>query len=41
LAGRLGFADAVIGHVNRVRGCEATATFDLKAAKLKGFIRVS
>jgi predicted nucleic-acid-binding protein len=35
------FADALIGEVNRVRGCEATATFDRKAAKLEGFVRVS
>jgi predicted nucleic-acid-binding protein len=31
---RAGLADAVIGHFNRARGCEATATFDRKAAKL-------
>lgn len=35
------FADALIGEVNRARGCEATATFDRKAAKLDGFVRVS
>jgi len=35
------FADALIGEVNRARGCEATATFDRKAAKLAGFIRVT
>jgi len=35
------FADILIGHVNLARGCEATATFDRKAVKLKGFIRVS
>jgi predicted nucleic-acid-binding protein len=35
------FADALIGQVNRARGCEATATFDRKAARLDGFIRVS
>ncbi|MEJ2435481.1 MAG: type II toxin-antitoxin system VapC family toxin [Pseudolabrys sp.] len=34
------FADALIGEVNRVRGCEATATFDRKAARLDGFVRV-
>lgn len=34
------FADALIGEVNRARGCEVTATFDRKAAKLEGFIRV-
>jgi predicted nucleic-acid-binding protein len=35
------FADALIGQINRARGCEVTATFDRKAAKLDGFIRVS
>lgn len=35
------FADILIGEINRSRGCEATATFDRKAAKLTGFIRVS
>ncbi|MGA3311056.1 MAG: type II toxin-antitoxin system VapC family toxin [Xanthobacteraceae bacterium] len=34
------FADALIGEVNRARGCEATATFDRKAAKLDGFVSV-
>lgn len=36
----VGFADALIGEVNRARGCEATATFDRKAARLKEFVRV-
>jgi predicted nucleic-acid-binding protein len=35
------FADALIGAVNLARGCKATATFDRKAAKLDGFIRVA
>ncbi len=35
------FADALIGEVNRARGCEATATFDRKAAKLPGFVSVA
>ena len=35
------FADALIGEVNRARGCEATATFDRKAAKLQDFVRVT
>jgi predicted nucleic-acid-binding protein len=35
------FADVLIGHVNLAHGCEATATFDRKAAKLKGFMRLS
>jgi predicted nucleic-acid-binding protein len=33
--------DALIGYVNLARGCEATATFDRRAARLKGFVRVS
>lgn len=37
----VGFADALIGEVNRARGCEATATFDRKAARLGGFVRVA
>ena len=40
-AGNVDFADVLIGHVNRARGCEGTATFDRKAARLKGFIRIS
>jgi predicted nucleic-acid-binding protein len=40
-AGRLGFTAALIAYVNEIRGCEATATFDRKAAKLDGFVRVS
>lgn len=39
-ARNIDFADALIGEVNRVRGCEATATFDRKAAKLDGFVSV-
>jgi predicted nucleic-acid-binding protein len=35
------FADALICEVNRARGCEAIATFDRRAAKLDGFVRVS
>jgi predicted nucleic-acid-binding protein len=35
------FADALIATVNLARGCEATATFDRKAAKLDGFVRVA
>ncbi len=34
------FADSLLGEVNRARGCEATATFDRKAAKLEGFVCV-
>ena len=34
------FADALIGEVNRARGCEATATFDRRAGKLGGFVRL-
>ncbi|MHB9101318.1 MAG: PIN domain-containing protein [Sulfuricella sp.] len=32
------FADCLIGAKNRRLGCRATATFDLKAAKLPGFM---
>lgn len=32
------FADCLIGARNRRLGCRATATFDLKAARLPGFI---
>ena len=33
-----GFADCLIGARNRRLGCRATATFDLKASRLPGFI---
>ena len=36
-AGDADFADALIGRSNRVAGCEATATFDRKAARLDDF----
>jgi predicted nucleic-acid-binding protein len=32
------FADCLIGVQNRRQGCRATATFDVKASKLPGFI---
>jgi predicted nucleic-acid-binding protein len=32
------FADCLIGARNRRLGCRATATFDLKASKLPGFV---
>ncbi len=32
------FADCLIGAKNRRLGCRATATFDMKASKLPGFI---
>jgi predicted nucleic-acid-binding protein len=38
---KIDFADALIGEVNRLRGCEATATFDRKAAKIDGFVHVA
>jgi predicted nucleic-acid-binding protein len=38
--GRIEFADALIAQVNLARGCEATATFDRRAAKSAGFILV-
>lgn len=34
------FADCLIGAKNRRLGCRATATFDVKASKLPGFIAV-
>ena len=34
----VGFADCLIGAQNRRLGCSATATFDVKASKLPGFI---
>jgi predicted nucleic-acid-binding protein len=34
------FADALIGEINRAAGCSATATFDKRARKLAGFVRI-
>lgn len=34
------FADCLIGAKNRRMGCRATATFDVKASKLSGFLAV-
>ena len=34
------FADCLIGAHNRRLGCRATTTFDIKAAKLPGFVAV-
>ena len=34
------FPDALMGKVDLAHGCEATATFDRKAAKLEGFVSV-
>jgi predicted nucleic-acid-binding protein len=34
------FADCLIGAQNRRLGCRATATFDVKAARLPGFVAV-
>jgi predicted nucleic-acid-binding protein len=39
--GRMNFAEALIGSINREQGCETTATFDRKAAKLDGFTLVA
>jgi predicted nucleic-acid-binding protein len=36
-SGRADFTDALIGLINRRAGCEATATFDRKAAQLDSF----
>ena len=38
---RIDFADALIGAINGARGCEATATFDRRAARIDGFILAS
>lgn len=35
-----GFADCLIGAQNRRLGCRVTASFDVKASKLPGFIAV-
>ena len=40
-AGGTDFVDALIGHINRARGCDATATFDQKAARLDGFVPIA
>ena len=34
------FADCLIGTKNRRMGCRATASFDVKASKLSGFVAV-
>ncbi len=39
--GKAGFADVLIGMINRKRGCESTATFDREPAKVTGFILVA
>ena len=36
--GKADFADCLIGAKNRRMGCRATATFDMKASKLPGFV---
>lgn len=40
MGSNIDFTDALIGEVNRARGCTATATFDQKASRLPGFVRV-
>jgi predicted nucleic-acid-binding protein len=40
-SGRVDFTDALIARINRLRGCEATATFDRKAGRFDGFVRIS
>ena len=40
-ASNVDFADLLIGEVNRAHGCTVTATFDRRASKLDGFVRVS
>jgi len=34
------FSDILIAEINRAHGCEVTATFDRRAAKLETFVRV-
>lgn len=36
----LDFPDALMSKVNLAHGCEATATFDRRAARAKGFVSV-
>lgn len=36
----VGFADCLIGTRNKRLGCSATATFDVKASRLPGFVSV-
>jgi predicted nucleic-acid-binding protein len=38
--GATGFADCMIAAKNQRLGCRATATFDVKAAKMPGFVAV-
>lgn len=40
VARNVDFSDALIAAVNQTRGCEATATFDRKASRLEGFVRI-
>lgn len=40
-ASNVDFSDLLMAKVNLARGCEATATFDRKAAKLDDFVQVS
>jgi predicted nucleic-acid-binding protein len=35
-----GFTDLLMSEINRTEGCEATATFDRKAARLDSFVAV-
>jgi predicted nucleic-acid-binding protein len=40
-AGRADLVDWLIGRINQTQGCEATATFDRKAARLPSFVRIA
>src|SRR5215207_4879633 len=40
-SGSADLVDAIIVRINRARNCTATATFDRKASRLEGAIRVS
>ena len=39
--GGMGFADALIGEINRAAGCKVTLTFDKKAGKSSAFEQVT
>lgn len=38
--GAASFPDALIGQMNLASGCEATVTFDRRAARLEGFLAI-
>jgi predicted nucleic-acid-binding protein len=40
-ASSIDFSDSLMAKVNLAHGCDATATFDRKAAKIEGFMHVT